>query len=114
MTEYYRRFTKNYSQVALPLTKLLKKGAVWEWETEQEQSFQDLKNTLISAPVLLVPDPNKPFILNADASNYAMGGVLAQHQGAGLQPVAYWSAKFNSAQVNYSAYDKELSAVTSA
>lgn len=43
-----------------------------------------------------------------------MGGVLAQHQGAGLQPVAYWSAKFNSAQVNYSAYDKELLAVTSA
>jgi hypothetical protein len=41
-----------------------------------------------------------------------MGGVLAQHQGAGLQPVAYWSAKFNSVQVNYSAYDKNLLAVT--
>jgi hypothetical protein len=114
MTGYYRRFVVKYSQLALPLTKLLKNGAAWEWGTEQEQSFQDLKKTLISAPVLLIPDPNKPFVVNTDASKFAMGGVLAQDQGNGLQPVAYWSAKLNPAEVNYSAYDKELLAVTRA
>ena len=70
-----------------------------------------LKRVLCATPVLLLPDLSKPFVVHTDASSFALGGVLHQDQGHGLQPVAYESRKLNNAERRYSAYERELLAV---
>ena len=74
----------------------------------------ELKRLLISPPVLIVPDMDLPFVIHADASDFAVGAVLEQDQGHGLKPVAYLSKKLNAAQCNYSVYEKELLAIVTA
>ena len=65
----------------------------WQWGAEQQQAFEALKAALCSPPVLLIPDQSKPFVLNCDACEYAIGATLQQDHGNGLQPVAYFSAR---------------------
>ena len=96
LANYYRRFVKNFSKIAAPMTTLLRKDQAWNWREEQQLAFQALKDALCSVPVLLVPDPAQPFQIVTDASDLAMGAILLQDQGNGMQPVAYESRKFNS------------------
>jgi hypothetical protein len=65
------------------------------------------------SPVLAIPSPNPdhPFAITTDASNFAVGGVLTQDQGHGPQPVAYTSRKLSNAEQNYAAHEKELLAI---
>jgi hypothetical protein len=70
---YYRRFIKNFGMLAKPLTELLKKGVMFVWTESTEQAFQLLKQSLISAPVLALPDFSKPFVVETDASDYGIG-----------------------------------------
>ena len=70
-----------------------------------------LKRALCTAPVLLLPDLAKPFVVHTDASNFALGGVLQQDDGKGLQPIAYESRKLSNTERCYSAYERELLAV---
>ena len=93
LANFYRRFVKDYSRIALPLTELTKDTTAWQWGAEQQRAFDALKAALCSPPVLLVPDQSKPFVLNCDACKYAIGATLQQDHGNGLQPVAYFSAK---------------------
>ena len=113
LANFYRRFVKDYSQIALPLTELTKEvtGAGFKWGAEQQQAFEALKAALCSPPVLLVPDQSKPFVLNTDACKYAIGAVLQQDQGNGLQPVAYFSAKMSDAERNYDVREQEFMAL---
>ena len=111
MANYYRRFVRNFSKLALPLTELTKKDAPYIWAEDQQQALAALKAALTSAPVLRIPDPTKPFTLVCDASKYALGGVLMQDFGNGLQPVGFESAKFSSAERNYIARDQEFLAI---
>ena len=67
----------------------------------EENSFNELKNYLTTAPILLLPDPNKQFTVTTDASDFAIGAILSQDQGKGQQPVAYESRKLTSAEQNY-------------
>ena len=76
LARYYRRFVKNFSQIALPLTKLTRKNAPFEWTPECEQSFQDLKEKLTTAPVLTLPNPHGPFEVYRDASKKGFGRML--------------------------------------
>src|SRR2546423_188119 len=78
LASYYRRFIKNFSQTATPLYNLLKKDINYEWTEECQQVFQQLKNRLISAPLLTYPDFDKSFILFTDASLAALGAVIEQ------------------------------------
>ena len=111
---FYRRFIGGFSHVAAPLTELTKAGQPWRWASEQQHAFDSLKSALTSAPVLLVPDTDKPFHVFADASQQAVGAVLMQDQGRGLQPVAFESRKLSPAERNYPIHEIELLAVVHA
>jgi hypothetical protein len=109
---FYRRFIKNYSRVVSPMTNLLKKDVKFTWGNEAEKAFQYLKQAFTTAPILRHFDRSKPAILEADASNEALGGTVSQHDDDGvLYPCAFHSRKFNSAEQNYEIYDKEMLAI---
>jgi hypothetical protein len=111
---FYRRFVKDFSKIALPLTQMTQKERSWEWGKEQQAAFDALKAALCSAPVLLIPDPSKPYTLNCDACDYAIGATLQQDQGNGLQPVAFMSRKLKPAEINYDTREKEFMALVDA
>jgi hypothetical protein len=75
---YYRRFIKDSSKIAKPMTKLLEKNKVFEWTTECEASFEELRKRLTSAPVLVLLDLTKKFDIYCDASRQGLGCVLMQ------------------------------------
>ena len=110
---YYRKFLGNFGEVSAPLVELTKKEVRWEWDALQQSAFAALKELLTSAPTLLIPDTrdNNSFVIHIDASDYAVGAVLLQDQGKGLQPCAYYSKKLDAAQRNYSVGDKEMLAM---
>ena len=73
MTGYYRKFCKNFSCVAAPLTNLVRKDQVYHWDEDFQKAFMQIKALLLSAPVLVTPDYQKPFKLQVDASDYGAG-----------------------------------------
>ncbi|KAL0549241.1 hypothetical protein IC582_013722 [Cucumis melo] len=107
LTGYYRRFVENFSRIATPLTQLTKKGAPFVWSKACEDSFQNLKQKLVTAPVLTVPDGSGSFVIYTDASKKGLGCVLMQ-QG---KVVAYDSRQLKSHEQNYPTHDLELAAV---
>ena len=66
---YYMRFMEGFSKIALPLTKLTQKGAKFEWYDECEHSFQELKNRLVTTPILTIPSGSGGFVVYSDASH---------------------------------------------
>lgn len=105
---YYRKFIKDYSKIARPMTKNLKKDAkVNTNDPEYIESFNSLKRLLTSHPVLSYPDFNEKFVLQTDASNFALGAVLSQNG----HPICYASRTLNGAEQNYSTIEKELLAI---
>ncbi|KAL0561646.1 hypothetical protein IC582_002086 [Cucumis melo] len=104
---YYRRFVENFSRIATPLTQLTKKGAPFVWSKACEDSFQNLKQKLVTASVLTVPDGSGSFVIYSDASKKGLGCVLMQ-QG---KVVAYASRQLKSHEQNYPTHDLELAAV---
>ncbi|RVW67114.1 Retrovirus-related Pol polyprotein from transposon 17.6 [Vitis vinifera] len=76
---YYRRFIEGFSKIALLLTKLTQKGVKFEWSDDCECSFQELKNRLVSAPILTIPSGSGGFVVYSDASHQGLGCVLMQH-----------------------------------
>ena len=95
-----------------PLTKLTKKRAEFIWGEEQELSFNDLKDCLMSSPVLGFPQENGgPLILDTDASGFGIGAVLSQIQDGEERVLAYGSHALNPAQQNYCTTKRELYAV---
>nr|AAM00956.1 Putative polyprotein [Oryza sativa Japonica Group] len=107
---YYRRFIENFSKIAKPMTRLLQKDVKYKWSEECEQSFQELKNRLISAPILILPDPKKGFQVYCDASKLGLGCVLMQDG----KVVAYASRQLRPHEKNYPTHDLELAAVVHA
>lgn len=107
LANYYRKFVKNYSTIAAPLTDLTGKHSTWQWGHTQQTAFLALKAALSSAPVLAYPDFGKPFELYADASIHGTGAILSQNG----HPIAYYSHKFTPAEVNYTTSDQELLAL---
>ena len=110
MTSYYRRFCRNFSSVANPLTNLLSLKCKFIWSTECQSAFDQLKLLLANDPVLQSPDFSKLFILQVDACDSGAGGVLFQKSAADglLHPVSYTSSKFKKHQMAYSTIEKEL------
>ncbi|KAK3550602.1 hypothetical protein QTP70_000679 [Hemibagrus guttatus] len=108
---FYRRFIRNYSVTAAPLTSLLKgKPSRLKWTDDATRAFTNLKNSFTTAPILKHPDPNLPFVVEVDASDRGIGAVLSQCHGqpGKLFPCAYFSRKLTDAERNYDVGNKEL------
>ncbi|WVZ80836.1 hypothetical protein U9M48_028283 [Paspalum notatum var. saurae] len=104
---YYRRFIKDFSKTAKPMTSLTKKNAKYLWSSNCEEAFQTLKKPLTSAPVLAQPDVTKPFDVYCDASGNGLGCVLMQEG----RVIAYASRQLRKHDANYPTHDLELAAV---
>ncbi|PHT84835.1 hypothetical protein T459_13278 [Capsicum annuum] len=107
LANYYRRFILGYSDIAAPLTDLLKKNRAWEWNSSCQGAFDNLKAAIIKEPVLALPDFTKLFEVQTDASDFAIGGVLMQEG----HPIAFESRKLNEAERRYTVHEKEMTAI---
>lgn len=107
---YYRKFIKNFAQIAQPLNNLSRKNKIFQWSDECQNSFDTLRHALLSPPVLQYPNfsENNEFILRVDASAYALGAVLSNSDD---RPVAFASRSLNKAEKNYSTVHKEMLAL---
>ncbi|XP_052732478.1 uncharacterized protein LOC128196266 [Vigna angularis] len=104
---YYRRFIEGFSKIVAPLTQLTRNDQPFAWTDRCEASFQELKDKLTSAPVLVIPDTAKPFVVYCDASHQGLGCVLMQEKRA----VAYATRQLKVHEKNYPTHDLELAAV---
>jgi hypothetical protein len=109
---FYRRFIQNFSAIVRPLSMLTRKNTPFIWTSVHEQSFQALKKAFSSAPILVHTDPSKPYTLETDASNFAIGAILSQPDAEGnLHPCCFYSRSLNDAESRYDIRDKELLAI---
>ena len=114
LCNFYRKFVKNYAEIAHPLSELVKKGMPErvQWTPECNIAFKTLKTKMITSPILAYADFTKQFILETDASGYAVGAVLAQKGDDGREHViGYSSKKLKPAQQRMSATERELFAI---
>ncbi|KAJ9543839.1 hypothetical protein OSB04_023546 [Centaurea solstitialis] len=108
---FYRRFIKDFSKIARPLTELLAKDTPFVFNDSCLHAFERLKKELTSAPIIQPPDWSLPFELMCDASDHAVGAVLGQRKDGRLHAIHYASKTLDPAQLNYSTTEKELLAV---
>ncbi|KAL8110718.1 hypothetical protein AgCh_026455 [Apium graveolens] len=104
---YYRRFVKDFAKIATPLTKLTRKNEKFNWTEKCEESFQELKKRLVTAPVLALPDETGNFVIYSDASLKGLGCVLMQHD----KVIAYASRQLKPHEQKYPVHDLELAAI---
>jgi len=107
MAGYYRRFGQDFSRIATPLSRLLRKAHKFEWTDKCEASFQELKQRLMTAPILVVPEGNEGYAVYSDASRQGLGCVLMQHG----RVVAYASRQLKPDELNCPTHDLELAAI---
>ena len=112
LANYYRRFIKDFAQIARPMNMLTRKDVKWQWGGEQQKMFDELKEIFTTRPVLAVPDLDKEFRVEVDASKYATGGVLSMKCSDKLwRPVTFISKSLSDTERNYEIHDKEMLAV---
>lgn len=111
---YFRRYVRNFSKIAKPLTLLLKNEQPFVWTNTQQESFDKLKIALTEEVVLAFPDFEHFFYVTADASNIAIGAMLSQGELPNDRPIYFYSKTLNEAQKRYSTIQKELLAIVEA
>lgn len=94
---YYRKYMHDYAQITMPLEKLFKKDTPFIWKEECQKLFDELKEKLVSAPILVFPDWLKIFHVHVDALSIALGTVLT-HPGEGEidHPISFASIKLST------------------
>ena len=107
MINYYRDMWIRRSEVLAPLKSLTSKSVKWQWNTEYQQAFDTIKKIIKQETLLRHADFNKPFEIHTDASKYQLGAVISQEG----KPIAFYSRKLNSAQLNYTTTERELLAI---
>ena len=111
LCNYYRRFIYQFSDAASPLTRLTQKDTEFEWNAECQVAFDGLKAALCDAPILAYPRSNGLFILDTDASDVGIGGILSQIQDGEERVICFASKKLNKSQTRYCVTRRELLAV---
>jgi len=112
LANYYRRFIKDFARVARPLNMLIRKDKKWRWEEAQQKAFDKLKQVFTTKLVLAALDLDKEFRVEANASNYATGGVLSiKCSDEKWRPVTFISKSLSDIERNYEIHDKEMLAV---
>ncbi|XP_071714075.1 uncharacterized mitochondrial protein AtMg00860-like [Rutidosis leptorrhynchoides] len=106
LTGYYRRFIKGYASISQPLTSLLKKNA-FQWNDKATDAFEILKAAMLISPVLSLPNFDKEFVVETDASGMGIGSILQQDG----HPIAYLSKTLSPRHQTMSTYEKDLLAV---
>ena len=122
LANYSRRFIKNFGLISAPLSGLFKehdgdkrKNRPIVWNTAHQLAFDRLKQALTNAPVLYQPDSMKPYTIETDASDFALGYALMQLEDDGLMhPVAFDGRKLQGAELRYPTHEKELLAIKEA
>lgn len=111
MINFFRKFLPNFAQMAAPLNQLRRKGESFKWTESHQAAFDNLKQALASAPVLAIPDFEREFVLQTDASNSGLAAVLLQEHEGGRRAIAYASRSLTEAERKYSVYELEALAV---
>ena len=112
LANYYRRFIKNFAQIARPMNMLMRKDVKWQWRKEQQKTFDKLKVIFITRLVLVAPDSDKKFRVEADALNYTTGGVLLMKYSDELWRLVIFIFKsLSDTKRNYEIHDKKMLAV---
>lgn len=111
LTNYYRRYIKDYSLIAAPLLELLKQNTPFSWSIYAQRSFERLKNCLATAPILGYPNFRLPFQLTCDASDIGISAILSQNIDNREVVISYASRTLNNAERNYSTTERECLAV---
>ncbi|GMF23279.1 unnamed protein product [Phytophthora fragariaefolia] len=112
LANYLHKYSENYAEMARPLSNLLKKDAEWRWNAEHQHAFEAINDSLLHAPILVLPDPDRPFNVVCDASDFAIGCALLQADAEGRERViAFESRQLKAAEKNYPVHDKELLAM---
>src|SRR5438552_5276647 len=122
LVNYYRRFIRHFSIIAAPLSDLFKlegndkrKRRPITWGTNHQVAFQRLKQAVTTAPVLVQPNPTKPYTIETDSSDFGLGMALYQQGEDGkLHPVAFDGRKLHGAELKYPTHEKELLAIKNA
>ena len=110
---FYRKFVRNFSSIAAPMHVLTSPSVQFVWTPQADQAFQKLKKVFTTAPILTIPDSQRQFTVEVDASNEGIGAVLSQRaeKDSKLHPCAYLSRKLTAAERNYDVGNRELLAV---
>ncbi|GFU09123.1 retrovirus-related Pol polyprotein from transposon 17.6 [Trichonephila clavipes] len=97
-----RRYIKDFAKRALPLTNLLRKDTPFEWTSETQEAFDNIKKAILNPPVLALPDPNAELQITTDASSRGIGAVLEQkYPNSEVKPLYFFSKKLNPSQSKY-------------
>ncbi|CAJ2666538.1 unnamed protein product [Trifolium pratense] len=108
---FYRRFIKDFSKIAKPLSNLLVKENEFNFDADCLKAFVVIKEKLVTAPIIIAPNWDLPFELMCDASDYAVGAVLGQRHEKFFHAIYYASKVLNENQINYTTTEKELLAI---
>ena len=112
---YYRKFVKEFSKIAAPLSNLTKKEVSFNFDADCKMAFKELQHRLTTAPILAIYDPERQALLETDASDFAIGACLTQKDDEGrIRTIAYYSRKMTGPELNYDIHDKELLAIVEA
>jgi len=101
-----------YSDIAVPLTHLTHKGTPWVFSDDCHKSFEFLKNTFTTAPILVHWEPDRHLVMETDTSDYTLAVIISMKTSEGeLHPITFHSCTFTGAKLNYNVHDKELMAI---
>jgi hypothetical protein len=105
---YYKKFIKGYAQITTIMENLLRKDTKFHWNDECQHSLDTLKETMVTAPILVFPDWEKTFHVHVDASSIQLGAILAQPRVGELDhPIAFVRRKLSDSEQNYNMTERE-------